>query len=670
MKTTILSFLAVLYLASPGDLALAQNQQFQALHSHFERVVRLRFDSLFTGIENVRDWEKKRADTRKALIRMLWGGRSRSAGPPVVRITHRVDRPGYTLECLVFENAPSTFATANLYLPRKAKAPYPVILYQCGHAPNGPYGSKNVYKHHGAWFASQGIAVLVLDNIEMGETQSTHHGVFPPGWFDWYSRGYSPLGVELFNACRALDYLVTRPEIDSSRIGATGISGGGMTSFFLPAVDDRVKAAAPVSGALSTPGWIEGRLSSAHCDCQWPVNSHGLLYSEIGALAAPRPFLFCNADSDPGFPMPAFNEMIDKIRKVYSLYGAGNNLRTAVVPGGHADTEAIRLPVYSFFLREFLGIDTTFDREGAIDTLPREDLLCFRDGYPLDERNSTIWEHFIPLASFDPKPLPEAERQNRLNEIIPRLGGEVFRYFPASPAPLEPAWGEQTTMWKRSVRKVSFNSFPDLRVSGVYSVPAGAGEGPVLPAVLVVDDRRGIRAWGNDFRPEGYQWGNRAVLIAETLDQGSRAIDEDLRNLRNDDPIHHLKREAMVTGTTFDGMRVYEILRSLELIRSQTGGAKSGIIVYGRGAMGINGLYAALLDGNVERVLLESPTSSHRNGPYYLDVLRYTDIPEIICLLSDKVRLLGEVPPEIREAVGKTTGDRMTVYGSLAECLK
>ena len=83
-----------------------------------------------------------------------------------------------------------------------------------------------------------------------------------------------------------------------------------MTTFFLAALDDRVKASAPVSGVLSTEGWVKQRLTSAHCDCQYPVNSYGLLYSEIGALMAPHAQLLCNADADRGFPMDAFNQTV------------------------------------------------------------------------------------------------------------------------------------------------------------------------------------------------------------------------------------------------------------------------------------------------------------------------------------------------------------------------
>jgi dienelactone hydrolase len=330
------------FFASP-DRLIAQNQEYQTLQSHFERAMSARHQNLFTGIKSVAQWEERKGKTRETLVQMLWHKHPWRTNPPSARITGRVDRANYVIENLILETAPKVYSTANLYLPRLGAKPFPVILYQCGHA------NKNRYARHGAWFAAHGIAVLVMDNIEMGELEFTHHGVYSHAWFHWYSRGFSPLAVELLNARRALDYLCARDDLDPCRIGATGRSGGGMTTFFLAALDERVKASAPVSGTLSTTGWVNQRLTASHCDCQYPINTHGLLYSEIGALIAPRAQLVCNADADPGFPMDALNEMTDKMREIYRLYNADSALRTAVTPGGHADTEAIRVPVYSFF---------------------------------------------------------------------------------------------------------------------------------------------------------------------------------------------------------------------------------------------------------------------------------------------------------------------------------
>ncbi|MBI4660899.1 MAG: acetylxylan esterase [Verrucomicrobia bacterium] len=647
----------------PNQLA-AQNQEFLSLQTHFERVISTRSHAVFDGIEDVAQWEERKRQTRSALARMLWHDRRWPDSPPPSRITARVEHAKYTIENLVLESAPKLYATANLYLPRSARKPFPVILYQCGHA------GKDKYARHGAWFAARGIAVLILDNIEMAELEFTHHGVYSHGWFHWYSRGFSPLAVELLNAKRALDYLCSRADLDRSRIGATGRSGGGMTTFFLAAIDDRVAAAAPVSGTLSTEGWVKQRLTSAHCDCQYPVNSYGLLYSEIGALIAPRIQLLCNADADRGFPMDAFNEMVAKMREIYRLHDADAALRTAVARGGHADTETMRLPVYSFFLKEFLGIDVPVTAEGPVDDPSANELVCFRDGLPLDERLSRIDEELIATYAYSPAPASAQDRETRIKELTGQLRHEVFSFFPKTAAPLRPVWNETIDLQGRTIKKVGFRSFEDLTVRGVYSLPASPGTRAKLPGVLVVDHRKGIPVWGNEQPLERIRWGDRAVLVIETLDRGSRALEQNLRSFSDDDLLHHMKRQAMVAGTTLESMQVYEILRSLEFLRSQPEVDRARITIVGRGETGINGLYAALLDGEVDKVVLASPPESHRLGPHYLGILKFTDIPEVIVLMGDKLKLYGEIAPTLRSTIAMAGLEKVVLGVSLADFLR
>ncbi len=640
----------------------AWNEHYDAVQRHFETMVKERFDQIFDGIEDVAEWEKERAVIKRKLLKMLGHHRTWPVQPPDVRITSRVERPDYVLECIVFETAPGLFITANFYIPRKGSGPYPLIIYQSGHSPRGYYGNKNAFKHHGAWFAARGISCLILDTIELGELPVTHHGLYSYKWYDWFSRGYSPLAAELYNARRAIDYLVTRAEVDGQRIGATGISGGGVTTFFLTLIDDRIKAAAPVSGVCSTVGHIERRLAVEHCDCMYPVNSAGLLFSEMGALAAPRPFLLCNALSDGLFPQPYFEQLVDKMREIYRLYEASDNLRAATVPGGHADSESIRLPVYQFFLKEFLGLDTTLTEHGPVDTLKAEQLLCHGDGFPLNERLTRIHEEFMPGAVFTAERLTSEGREARLKELTHTLRSEVFPYFPESGVSFETKWGEQSNMWKRTMRTVSFSSFAELRVEGIYTVPEHLEQGRRLPALLVIRDRRRPSWWPDVNRQEGYDWGERAVLIIEHLDNDSRAIDDSLA--------HQMERQAMIAGQSFDGIRTYEVLRSLELLRSLPEVDPERITIAGSGAFGVNGLYGALLDGKVNRVVLESPTASHIEGPHYLGVLIHTDIPEVVCLMSDKVRLYGTVPVQIADALRNAVPGNTCLKNTLADCLK
>jgi len=630
----LLLLLAATAAAQVRPAQAPQNAEYESLQAYFNRAIERRHEDVFRGIRSVAQWEPRKKQARAALSQMLWHNLPWPQTPPMASVSHRAEYPAYTLENLVIETAPGLFLTANLYLPRDGQKPYPVVLYQCGHA------SKRYYARHGAWFAAHGIAALVMDNIEMGEVEFTHHGVYSNAWFHWYSRGFSPLAVELWNARRAVDYLATRPDLDPKRIGATGRSGGGMTTYFLAALDERIAASAPVSGVLSSTGWVKQRLSFAHCDCQYPVNSHGMLYSEVGALIAPRAQLLCNADADPGFPMNAFTEMVEKTGEIYRLYKAEGAIGKAVAPGGHNDTEAIRLPVYNFFAKHFLGATTTIASEGPV-TLPKdEDLVCYRDGLPVNERLTRIDEEFIPL--YDP-----AAKRSRA-ELAAVLRREVFRMFPEKPAALSAEWGEPETSQGRIVRKVSFTSFEGIRVKALYSLPAGTGESTKLPALLVTDHRRGIPVWGNEQPLERNQWGKRAVLIVETLDRGSRALERNLRSFSDNDPLHHMKRQAMVMGTTLESMQVYELLRSLELLRGLPNVDSRAIMVAGKGEDGVNGLYAALLDGAVQRVVLTSPPASHRQGPHYLGILRYTDIAQVAALLP--VSVFGEVPATLQTA--------------------
>lgn len=624
-----------------------QNAEFEAVQSYFERVVSRRHEQLLQGLTNANQWPARRDEIRAHLLKMLWHDLPWPDAPPPATITHRTQYDSYTVENLVLETAPKLFLTANLYLPRSTTGPVPVILYQCGHA------NKRYFTRHGAWFAQQGIAVLVMDNIEMGELEFTHHGVYAHAWFHWYSRGFSPLAVELWNARRAVDYLAARPGLDPKRIGATGRSGGGVTTFFLAAIDERIAASAPVSGPISTVGWTRQRLSFAHCDCQFPVNTHGLLYSEVGALVAPRAQLLVNAGADPGFPMNAFNELVSKIGEVYQLLGARDALTTAVGPGGHEDTEAIRLPVYSFFLSRFLDRSTPVATEGPVHEPPAEALVCFRNGLPIDERLTRIDEELIALAGP-----ASAHSASGLAALLRR---EVFRAFPARPEPLAPVWDEPASRRGRLVRQVSFTSFEGLRVKALYSLPAAVPQRARLPALLVADHRRGIPVWGNEQPLHENNWGDRAVLIVETLDRGSRVLEQNLRSFADDDPLHHLKRQAMFVGTTIESMQVYELLRSLEFLRTLPNVDPARITVTGQGEMGVNAMYAALLDGAVDRVILTSPPASHRAGPHYLSILRYTDISGVASLLGPRLHIRGEVPATLRDA---------SRCGSLPECLQ
>jgi Acetyl xylan esterase (AXE1) len=297
--------------------------------------------------------------------------------------------------------------------------------------------------------------------------------------------------------------------------------------------------------------------------------------------------------------------------------------------------------------------------EGPVDDPLPEELICFRNGLPVDERLTRIDETLFPVRATSELAASKTPA-NTAGELRKTLRTEVFRYFPEQPPPLRPEWGDESVVQGRKIRRVTFTTFEGLRARATYSLPASASSSVRLPALLLVDHRKGIPVWGNEQPLERNQWGNRAVLVVETLDRGSRALEQNLRSFSDDDLVHHMKRQAMVAGTTLESMQVFEIVRSLELLRSLPTVDPRAVTIFGKGTDGVNGMYAALLDGEVKRVILHSPTPSHVQGPHYLGVLRYTDISRTAALLGETLRAYGEVPERLPART----------CGALDECLQ
>ncbi len=661
----ILTALALASPLLPLGSALAWNEHYTALQQHMVRATAGRTEQVLAGLTDLESWRTQRERIKAELDHELGFDREWPAGPPPVEITGTIVRGEFTVENLVIETAPGVYLTANLYLPGSSgNKPCPVIIYQSGHWANSTFGNKTRFKPHGAWFAARGIAVLIMDSIELGELTVTHHGLYQNRWYDLISRGYSPLAVEVFNARRAIDYLVTRADIDPRRIGATGISGGGVTTFFLAATDERLAGAAPVSGVCSALGHIENRLAVQHCDCMYPMNSYGLTYIEMGALAAPLPLLMCNAESDILFPMPYFNQLYEGMRQVYELYGAGDKIGTATVAGPHADSEQIRLPVYRFYMHLFLGNDDEITEQGAVDTSFADSaLVAMPGGFPLDERLTRIHEDFMPRAVMSPQAFSDPERRSRLDELAARLRERVFNYFPAdSPAP-QPQWGREYSSLGRRHRKLSFEGWDGIRISAIYSLPEHPSANANLPGIIAI--RSDEPSLWDDVREkmEDYHWGERAVLTVELLDTRSRVIDDSLR--------HQMRRQATIIGRSFDGMRVYELLRSLKLLRSLPEVDPGRITIIGKGALGIDGLYAGILEAQgTAGVVAVSPPASHTAGPFYIGVLRETDIPEALSLMGPRARVVGRTPLALDFYMDRASSAPGWKFRNLAEVLQ
>ncbi len=377
------------------------------------------------------NWSEKQATWRTELRAMLGLEPMPERTDLNVTVTGTIHHTGLVIQRLHYQSRPGLYVTANLFLPDgdAPKSGWPAVLYVCGHAKvesNGRLlGNKTGYHHHGLWFARHGVACLIIDTVQLGELHGEHHGTYKLGRWDWVSRGYTPAGVEAWNAIRGLDVLEAWPGIDGKRMGITGRSGGGAYSWYAAALDDRVRVAVPVAGITDLENHIVDGCVEGHCDCMYMVNYFGWDYPKLAALIAPRPLLLANSDSDGIFPLDGVMRTHQAIAGVYENLGAKDKLGLLVTPGPHKDTQELQVGAFKFLLTHLVGKEPVIDSP-ALKELTPEQLAVFDREIPANERVTSASEWFTP--SDTPESNPKVAAEKWTEKWLPNLKATSLRH--------------------------------------------------------------------------------------------------------------------------------------------------------------------------------------------------------------------------------------------------
>ena len=438
-QTALMAGATLSFSAAATDAPETPSRGEEMLANYFRAETAKLSGACLSDIRTLDDWNSRRETYRQQLLEMLGLSPfpSRTDLKPV--ITGTIEQDQFIVENLHFQSLPRLYVTANLYLPKQISRPVPAILYVCGHGPvirNGvSYGNKAAYQHHGAWFARNGYVCLVIDTLQLGEIEGIHHGIYREGMWWWNSRGYTPAGVEAWNSIRALDYLQSRPEVDPNRLGVTGRSGGGAYSWWLAAVDDRIKAAAPIAGITDLQNHVVDGTVEGHCDCMFIVNTYRWDYPLVAALVAPRPLLIGNSDKDSIFPLNGVVRLHAKLRNLYDLYKAPDKLGLLITEGPHRDTQDLQLPVLRWFNRHLKGEDPVIET-AAVKIFEPEQLKVF-ERLPADSLNLKIQESFVPRAEAPAVPQSIEQWSKQRDSWLTGLKQKCFRGWPDESEPLE-----------------------------------------------------------------------------------------------------------------------------------------------------------------------------------------------------------------------------------------
>jgi dienelactone hydrolase len=656
--TIALTIAGLLILASPihadEPVALPTERGDRMLADYFRAETKLLADACLADVKSADDWNSRKGEYRRQLLEMLGLDPLPERTDLHATITGTTDHELFTVERLHFQSRPGLYVTGNLYVPRGLAAPAPAILYVCGHGKveidGVSYGNKTHYQHHGGWFARHGYVCLTIDTLQLGEIEGIHHGTYDRDLWWWNCRGYTPAGVEAWNCVRALDYLQSRPEVDGERIGVTGRSGGGAYSWWIAAIDDRIKAAVPVAGITDLTNHVVDGVVEGHCDCMYMLNTYRWDFAQVAALVAPRLLLISNTDKDGIFPLEGVVRVHERARNIYRLLGAGDKLGLHITEGGHFDTQELHIHAFHWFNRFLKGEVTPIDKPAEKFFQPQQ-LKVFAE-LPADEINTRIQESFVPKAEFSAPPANAEEWTTLRDGWLTALREKSFRGWPAEGEPLDAVQAFAVDRNGVHLEAYDFTSQHDVRLR-LYVMHRAGLEQAELMVLNALDDEGWLKwlAWmraggfGDDLAGEAQPpadqaaWAENAQMFATSpwvmAYIAPRGVGPTAYEQSNQKQIQN-RRRFMLLGQTQDGMQTWDVRRAAQTLRAIPGRVDTPLWLQGERNMAGIVLYASLFEPDVKRIDLWHLPHSHQMGPNYLNVLRYLDVPQAVAIAAER----------------------------------
>lgn len=609
-------------------------------------------------------------DRQKTVVAELWKmlGGPLERTPLNARVMGVVERPGYRIEKLTFESRPQLYVTANLYVPA-GTGRRPAILGPLGHSANGKAWPS--YQKLFSNLARKGYVVLAYDPFGQGE-RIEYPGSRPgqsalgggTSEHEYAGRRLILLGANfgLFRAwdgIRALDYLLTRAEVDPERIGCCGQSGGGTMTQFLAALDSRIRAAVVSMGNTENLAQRDVEPPGSADDAEQnivPALARGIDRADLLYAFAPKPLLVGITLHDAGHTyspeyVSGSRDQMDEYTRAYGLLGAGDRVALQATTVSHGYVYEMRRATYGWFNRWF-EMKNVDDDETSQAVESEATLHVTATGFvttSLGGETALSLTRKMADASRPPAPLSSADVPSRIRRVLgvpPPTGSLAARVL--------------ATIRKPGYRaeQFEFTSDREIRTPGWLLTPDNGG--PSTPTVLYVGDAAAWSAIAEDaFAERLCAKGGCRVAAIDVRGRGECAIAYPPRgrfyfpNRITDEA--YLTWFTLMLGRPLLGGQVYDTLRALDYLRSRSD--VGDVSVLGDGSHGVIALYAAALDERVRGVALRRVVTDYRSlataerytqpfGIYAYGLLREFDLPDVARAIAPRpVLLVNPVSP-------------------------
>ena len=602
-----------------------------------------------------------RVEMVRARLWQLLGG-PLERGDLNAKVTGVVESSGFRIEKILFESVPGVVVTANLYLPTTGDPPYPAILAPVGHSANGK--AYRSYQHLYQTLAHLGYVVLTYDPWGQGErlqyiNPATGRSTMEPT--DEHSMAGRPmtlLGQSLalyfaWDGIRGVDYLLTRPEVDRSRIGCTGQSGGGIMTMYLAALEPRIAAAVVNEGNtenMAGPRYDPpGALDDAEQNVPGMLRLH-LDRGDMLAAAAPKPLLICYTTHDRGETYsPVYDEASEEVyneaASVYKLLGAEEKIRLSASHLPHGLDYTNRQHTVRWFDRWLKGRDDGPVTEPLFKPFPDAMLNATRTGQAATSTSGRTSvqvnrDRLATLMKARRAQGPDADGlRSRLRSLLalkPAGGTPASRVISTTARP------------EATIEQFFFESEPSVRTPGWFLRPTSASR---LPVLLHLADDCGhslVEEPGSCDRILATGYAICSISL-RGLGIGRPRFPRGGPNYYS--PISIVgERYAwawLVLGSPVAGQRVQDALRAIDYLSARADVNAAQLRILGSGSAAIAAQMAAFLDHRVQSLLLDTSLVSFasvvESSEYSLDfswfvpeILQHMDLPDIAAGLAPR----------------------------------
>ena len=565
-------------------------------------------------LHSKKDYLERQELVKEKLLRLM--GPFPEKTPLNARITGVIKKADYKVEKVIYESLPGFYVTASLFLPKKRKGKTPAIIYASGHTKNG--FRSETYQHIIINLVKKGFIVLAFDPIGQGERLQYYNeeeGKSPfgptiehsyPG-AQCYIAGYSPTKYFVWDAIRAVDYLISRKEVDPKRIGMTGRSGGGTQTAYTAALDDRILAAAPecfitnMEYVLKTIGPQDAEQNLIH------MISEGLDHADLMEVRAPKPALMITTTRD-FFSIQGARETFIETKEFYKKLGYENNITMVEDDDIHTSTKKNREAMYAFFQKYLelpgsaIDMEVELFDEKELWSTKTGQLATFLKSETIFSLNKKVVESQVAALNERRSIEKNDKSKSALIEDVKNLSG--FEY----PIDLNTSVFSGRYVFDNYVlEKYLISGSADYMIPIALFKPIEYQNNEI---VMILEDK-GMEQSAKD----------NSDLVHKLLKQGYNVLLYDVTGIGSLGS-GYLKGDAYIDNTSYNlwfagnltnksivAMRAEDIIKVVSFIESENKNIKS-ISAISFGASGSELLHAAIFDNRIQKIGLIRPIVS------------------------------------------------------------